>query len=218
MNPELDKLAKEYAETKDKNILPKIFKILKHILKKKASFVFYQQTFHEGKKLPKSKWFKNINGELIPTYEHNFRLVDTKQTELEDIEQELALEVIRLLKKYNPKQPFDEYFFGTLWKWIPKFTTKNKFLNYLKHNSMYIVDDAGNEKSLIDDIPQKESFSSGLLNFIDMFENLNENEIKIINLFQENGNIKQTEIARIIGVTKQRVKQILQGLKNKYIK
>jgi len=215
MNEELDKLAKEYSRTKDKTILPKIFKILKHILKKKASFVFYQQTFHEGRRLPKSKWFKNINGELIPTYEHNFRLSDTKQTELEDVEQELAKELIILLKKYNPTQPFEEYLYGTLWNWIPKFTTKNKFLNYLKHNSMYVVDDSGNEKSLIDDLPQE---SHEERNLVDNFENLTENEIKIINLFQENGNIKQTEIARIIGVTKQRVKQILQGLKNKYIK
>ena len=80
---------------------------------------------------------------------------------------------------------------------------------------MNVVDDEGKEKSLIDSIPQENS--SQELNFVDLFENLNENEIKIINLFQENGNIKQTEVASILGVTKQRVKQILNGLKKKYV-
>jgi len=212
MNPELDRLAKEYIETKDKTILVKIFKLLKHILKQKASFVYYQKTFHEGKL---TGHIKALDGKKTPVYEHNFRLVDTKQTELEDVEQELAIEVIRILKKYKPTESFETYLFAAIWNWTPKFARKNKFFNYLKFNSMNVVDDTGKEKSLIDDIPQEKSVADE--NFTDMFENLNENEIKIINLFQENGNIKQTEIARIIGVTKQRVKQILQGLKKKYV-
>jgi len=211
MNPELNKLAKEYSENKDKIVLTKIFAILKNLLKKKASFVFYARKFHEGKI---TGHIKTLEGKKIPVYKHNFKLCETGQTELADVQSELAIELIRILKKYKPEQDFETYLIGALWNWTPKFARKNKFFNYLKFNSMSVVDDEGKEKSLIDEIPQPESSDN---NFIDMFENLTENEIKVINLFQENGNIKQTEIARIIGVTKQRVKQILQGLKNKYI-
>lgn len=214
MNPELNKLAKEYSETKDKIVLTKIFAILKNLLKQKASFVFYKKTFHEGKI---TGYIKTLEGKKIPVYKHNFKLSETGQTELADVQSELAIEVIRILKKYKPEQDFETYLIGALWLWTPKFARKNKFFNYLKFNSMSVVDDSGKEKNLIDEIPQKEKFSSDLVNFIDMFENLNENEIKIINLYQENGNIKQTEVARIIGVTKQRIKQILQGLQKKYI-
>ena len=212
MNNELDKLAKEYIETKDKTILVKIFKLLKHILKQKASFVFYQKTFHEGKI---TGHIKSLDGKKIPVYEHNFRLVDTKQTELEDVEQELAIEVIRILKKYKPTESFETYLFAAIWNWTPKFARKNKFFNYLKFNTMNVIDDTGKEKSLIDDIPQE--ISAYEENFVDMFENLTENEIKIINLFQENGNIKQPEIARIIGITQQGVSFILKNLRKKYI-
>lgn len=212
MNEELNKLAREYRKNRDKVILTEIFSILKNVLKKKASFVFYSQTFHEGKI---TGHIKSLDGKKIPVYKYNFKLCETGQTELTDVQSELAIEIIRILNKYNPEQDFETYLFSALWNWSPRFARRNKFFKYLKNNSMYTVDNNGIEKSLIDDIPQAESLADE--NFTDMFENLTENEIKIINLFQENGNIKQTEIAKIIGVTKQRIKQILQGLKNKYV-
>ena len=211
MNPELDNLAKEYSKTGDREVLTKIFFILKDLLKSKASFVYYAKSFHEGNITGHIK----LNGKKIPVYKYNFKLSETGQTELADVQSELAIEIIRILKKYKPKQDFETYLFGALWNWTPKFARKNKFFNYLKFNSMNVIDESGKEKSLIDDIPQAESRIDE--NFTDMFENLNETEIKIINLFQENGNIKQTEIAKIIGVTKQRVKQILHGLQKKYV-
>jgi RNA polymerase sigma factor (sigma-70 family) len=211
MNEELNNLAKEYSKTGNREVLTKIFTILQNLLKKKASFVFYAKTFHEGKITGHIK----LNGKKIPVYKHNFKLSETGQTELADVQSELAIELIRILKKYKPEQDFETYLIGALWNWTPKFARKNKFFNYLKFNSMNVIDDTGKEKSLIDDIPQAKSMTDE--NFTDMFENLTENEIKIINLFQENGNIKQTEIAHILGVTKQRVKQILQGLQKKYV-
>jgi RNA polymerase sigma factor (sigma-70 family) len=212
VNKELDLLAKEYVKTKDKTILVKIFKLLKHILKSKADFVFYQKTFHEGKS---KGYIESLDGKKTPVYEHNFKLVDTKQTELEDVEQELALEVIRILNKYNPKQPFENYLFAAIWNWTPKFARKNKFFNYLKFNSMNVVDEDGNEKSLIDNIPQEVNFGCGDLT--EMFENLTENEKKIINLYQENNNISQSEIADSIGITQSGVSRLLAGLRKKYI-
>jgi RNA polymerase sigma factor (sigma-70 family) len=213
MNKELDVLAEEYIKTKDKNILDKIFKILKNLLKKKASFVFYNQTFHEGRIIR----YKTIQPEnkKIPIHEYNFKLSETGQTELKDVEQELALEVIRILNKYNPKQSFETYLISALWLWTPKFARKNKFFNYFKNNSMNVIDDNGNEKSLIDELPQETNHYNDKLE--ELFENLTETEKKIINLFQENSNINQSQIAGIIGITKQRVSFILKGLKKKYV-
>ena len=47
--------------------------------------------------------------------------------------------------------------------------------------------------------------------------NLTENEKKIINLYQENPQINQMEIAGILGITQQGVSFLLKGLKKKYI-
>lgn len=191
MNPELNKLAVEYSQTKNANLFPAIFKIIEPILKKKAEFVFYQKTFRG-----------------------HFKLVDMKQNTLDDVKQDLVVEVIKLLKKYKPEQSFSTYLISSLWKWTPKYTRKNKFFKYLKNKSMNIIGEDGEEKSLIDDIPQTSHFEG---NLVDLFENLTETEIKIVNLFQENNNINQSEIAGIVSLTQQRVSQIFQGLKKKYI-
>ncbi len=191
-NPVLEQLAKKYVETKDTNLFISIFKLLEPLLKKKASFIFYQKVFRG-----------------------NFKLVDMKQNYLEDVRQELNLEVINLLNKYNPKKSFGTYLVSSLWKWTPKFTRKNKFYKYLKNKSINAVDNDGTEFSILDNISQEEVSSD---NFIEIFENLTKTETKILNLYQENIHINQSEIAEIIGVTQQRIDQIISGLKKKYIK
>ena len=213
MNKELDLLAREYIKTKDKNILTKIFNILKYIIKKKAAYIYYVNIFHEGKIV--GHQIMQPQNKKVPIHEFTFKLSETGQVDLEDIEQELALEIIRILNKWNPKYPFDVYLFGALWKWLPKFARKNKFLKAFKIKSMNIIDDNGEEKSLIDNIPQEISKSEE--NLVDLFENLTENEKKIINLYQENPQINQMEIAGILGITQQGVSFLLKGLKKKYI-
>jgi RNA polymerase sigma factor (sigma-70 family) len=213
MNKELDLLAKEYVKNKDRNVLTKIFNILKYIIKKKAAYIYYVNIFHEGKIV--GHQIMQPQNKKVPIHEFTFKLSETGQVDLEDIEQELALEIIRILNKWNPKYPFDTYLFGALWQWLPKFARKNKFLKVFKLNSMNIIDENGEEKSLIDGIPATEIKNEE--NLIDLFENLTENEKKIIILYQENLNITQTEIAMALGITQSGVCRLLQGLKKKYI-
>jgi RNA polymerase sigma factor (sigma-70 family) len=127
----------------------------------------------------------------------------------------MCIEIMRIIKKYKCKKPFDNYLFASLWNWKPHFLNK-KFYNYLKNNSAEIIDEEGNEKSLIENIPQEEN-TTAELDFKEMFENLNETEKKVINLLTENNDIKQSEIAEIIGVTQQRISQIIDEIKKKYV-
>ncbi len=80
---------------------------------------------------------------------------------------------------------------------------------------MNVIGENGEDISLIDEIPQEEHYKG---NLVDMFKGLTENEIKIINLYQENSNISQSEIAKIVGITQSGVSHLLKGLQKKYVK
>jgi len=38
-----------------------------------------------------------------------------------DILQELWIEVMKIIQKYDPSKPFMNYFYSTLWRWRPSF-------------------------------------------------------------------------------------------------
>jgi len=191
----INELAIQYKKNPTKLLLDKIFFELRFIIKNKATFIYFQKKFKYG------------NRTLV--------LSETKQVDLQDVKQDMCIEIMRIIKKYDCKKPFDNYLFSSLWNWKPHFLNK-KFYNYLKNNSSEIVDEEGNEKSLIENIPQEESTTSEL-DFKEMFENLNETEKKVINLLTGNNNLKQSEIADIIGVKQSRISKILKGLKKKYV-
>jgi RNA polymerase sigma factor (sigma-70 family) len=161
---------------------------------------------------------KRLWGEILKIIDENLKkkvsLVFAKlkyyQIEKEDIKQELLILILQIIDNYDISKPFENYLFSSIKHWTPKLT-KDDTTDFKRQ---YKVNQDTGEETEIEAFGVVKNNEHDL---IDNFENLNENEIKIINLFQENGNIKQTEIAKIIGVTKQRVKQILQGLKNKYV-
>jgi RNA polymerase sigma factor (sigma-70 family) len=191
----INELAIQYKKNPTKQLLDKLFYELRFIIKNKATFIYYQKKYRYGKKT------------LV--------LSETNQTTMDDVKQDMCFEIMRIIKKYNCKKPFDNYLFASLWNWKPHFLNK-KFYNYLKNNPAEVIDEEGNEKSLIENIPQPETTTSEL-DFKEMFENLNETEKKVINLLIENNNLKQCEIAESIGVSQQRISQILEDIKKKYV-
>jgi RNA polymerase sigma factor (sigma-70 family) len=190
---ELNELIKQYKKTKDHQLLNQIFEVLKNIIKKKAEFLFYQKTFKFGK--------------------YEFKLVDTKQVELNDVKQELNLELLRMIKDWKGKQPFENYLFASLWNWRPKFV--NKSLIQETFNIHEIDED---EDSKIDNIPAEPEEIKEDINIDEMFSDLTEIEKKIIILLKDNPELNQSELADIIGVTQQRISELMTNIRKKYNK
>lgn len=189
----LDELAKEYSQNKNKIILNKLFKAIKTLLDKKANFIYYKKLFK----------YKN----------YTFTLHQIKEIELTDIKQDLSLEVLKLLNRYDSNQSFEKYLISSLWNYAPSFINK-KFCAFIENKSNSTIDADGNEINPVDAICHIDKENE--IETIDLFENLTDLEKKLINFMLEFPDLTQSEIAKKLEVTQQRVSQLLFELRKKY--
>jgi len=193
MKTNLNELVVEYKKTNNSKILEEIFIKLKRTIHEKAQYVFYHQKFQ-------AKNFK-------------FRLVDTKQVDLEDVEQELNLKILELINSFDVEKEFDKYLYGTLWIWKPRFVNSD-FIRNLKNVSSIETDDEGNEFSIIDGIavlPKQHEE----INVNDLFVDLTEQEKILLNILKENPEINQSELSEKIEVTQPRISQLYDSIRKK---
>lgn len=186
----LTELVREYKKTKSQALLNDIFSQLAQIIKEKATFIFYKQRF-------------NIKGTV-------FKLVDTQQIELEDVIQEINLEIVKLINKYDIKKKFEPYLYSTLWKFKPHFINQD-FVNQLKNVPSTMIDNEGNEKSILENIEVLPEVG----NYMELFENLTEIEKKVVKIYAENPTIKQRQLADTLGLTQQEVSKIMESIRKK---
>jgi len=186
----LTKLVLEYQKTKNNNTLTEIFILLDKIIKEKAKYVFFVQTF-------------KIN-------RNEFRLVDTKKIELDDVMQELNLEIIEWINKWKPIAPFSHYLNQCLQgnKWKPRFINAD-FIKNLNTQSIYKENDEGDEENLADNIPTQEPIK------IEFINPLTEKEQEVWELLQGNLNLSQEEIAKELDISQQTVSNIISSIKRK---
>jgi RNA polymerase sigma factor (sigma-70 family) len=193
----LDELALEYKKTKNKNLLNNLFILLQPMLKKKSEYIFYHKQFKCGNS--------------------SVRLCNTKKVELDDIIQELNLEVLRIIDNYDVSRPFKNYFFSTLWDWRPDFIRTGNFgkeINMVISENILATDENTN---FLDNMADPNSVqATDDTPIFQKFTDLTDQEKKVMNLLMKNNKINQSQIAKIIGVTQQRVGQIINKLKNKY--
>jgi RNA polymerase sigma factor (sigma-70 family) len=212
----LTKLATEYKKTKSEKVLNDIFKFLSLALKNKAKYVFYKQKFIKNKyetEVFDKETLKFKKEERVST----FRLCDTKKVELEDVEQELNLKVIELLDNYDNKLPFDNYLFGTLKYWRPDYIRKFNFIKDLDTiNESDYTDTKGNNNFV--NLPAPDPEDTELPDLSEMFGSLTKGEEKLLKLMIKFPYKNQQELADTVGVSQQRVCQILELLKKKYKK
>ena len=189
-NDKLTKLVVEYKKKKDINLLTEIFMLLDKIIKEKAKYVFFVQTF-------------KIN-------RNEFRLVDTKKIELDDVMQELNLEIIEWINKWKPIAPFSHYLNQCLQgnKWKPRFINAD-FIKNLNTQSIYKENDEGDEENLADNIPTQEPIK------IEFINPLTEKEQEVWELLQGNLNLSQEEIAKELDISQQTVSNIISSIKRK---
>ena len=190
---ELDQLVKQYKKKKDKKILDQIFKILYPTIVEKAKYVFFEQSFK----------YQGIE----------FRLVDTKQVELDDVIQQLSLEIIEWINDFKPKAPFSHYLNSRFEQqhWQPKFMDM-EFYKHFKTQSIYktVENDEGEEEvNIADNIPTPEEVK------IEFYPELTEIEQEVWDLMQGNLNLSQEEIAEELDISQKTVSNVIASIRKK---
>jgi RNA polymerase sigma factor (sigma-70 family) len=213
MNPQIQALVIEYKKTKQQSLINEIFKLLNTLLVKKAKNIFYHQKFPQH--TYKKRILDNETGEYVEKeFVECFRLCDIKKIDFEDVLQELRLEIFRIIENYDITRQFYTYLISSLWKWRPECIRTKQFAVELSDiGSGEMEDDELNNFENIGEetepIPEKQ-------NMMKNFEALTKQEKKLIKLKLSRPQLNQTQIAESLGVTQQRVSEILRNLRKKY--
>jgi len=220
----LTPLVKEYLKTKSSTLLTSIFKELEQPLLDKAKYAYYEQSFCSGEYNideynKKSKKFEP------KTKKAYIKLKNTHEVDFSDVLQSLRLHVLLLFSKWEQKVPFEHYLLSSLKYWKPHDIIKEAFkkeIRTLNNSELTTEDDStGIDRYCIIEPTQrdfqKEAEDKELVRqFERCFQGLTKSELKVINLLKNNPELKQSQVAEILNVKKQRVSQIYAGLRKKY--
>lgn len=195
----LTKLVRQYKKEKNSKILEEIFNLLNKQLNQKAKYIFYKQNFLiEGKKC---------------------KLKELHRIDFEDIEQELKLTVLELIKNYNPRKPFENYLNHTLKFWFPKVMRQKEKRNELAiKNESEIYDEETETGVKFDNFSAFEPKKEEPLNLSKMFGELTKKEKRLIKLLIKNPNQNQSQLADRLRVSQMEISRILGELRDKYKK
>ena len=198
----------EYKQTHSSKILNDIFKELNPIIEKKSKYIYFQKYF------PISLY--NKCSSCLNCKEHKcnichkctckkgtFNLHRNNLCDYEDVKQDLSMEILKLIEKFDITRDFDTYFYATLWNWKPSFLNKD-FIKTLVSESI------GNQPELID---KKKIYDFNIQELIAKLKNKIDRQI-IYNLLKDNG-LSQKELAIKLGLTKSSLDYRIKKIKNK---
>jgi len=211
----LNELAIEYKTTKNKETLNQIFVSLQKTIKEKTTHTFYKRKFVRAMidvEVMNDEGTKKIMKRLPQC----FTLYGTKLIELEDVEQELNLEILNIIERYDISRPFDKFLYSSIWLWQPNFVNKD-FINQLSNISLSTAEGEGQyNEELINNLSVMPQFDESF-DVRELFTNLTETEEKLLNILKNNSGLKQAQLVKIMGVTKQRISQLFKSIQKKYI-
>jgi RNA polymerase sigma factor (sigma-70 family) len=196
----IEELVKQYKKTKDRKISNQVFVLLDKILRDKAHYVYTKKNFSKN----------NSCGRGILTLKMLNRFDE------DDVLQELRIEVLQLIENYDTKKSFAGYFYSTLWSWTPKelFHATSLFSRISERSldASEIEEDKGWLKQLV---IQPEIFNK--IEIRDVFVGLTDEERAVVEIYLAIPEIKQVEVAEMLGITHQMVSLRLQTIKTKKI-
>ena len=214
----INELAIQYKNTNDRIILNEIFKLLYDSIQEKTKYIFYKHDFVKNRyqiKIWNSSQKKYKSEKRVNT----FKLCNSKKIEISDVEQELKLEILRIIRDYDVKLPFENYLNSSLINWRPSFIRKKNFMEVLSTiNESELINEEEEESPLNNLMSVDAQYPEEHTDILSQFGNLTKKEKILIQLISSHPEKNQTELAEIIGVTQQRIAQMKQILKNKYKK
>jgi RNA polymerase sigma factor (sigma-70 family) len=224
----LTDLVKEYKSTKNKIILDKIYSELKSTVKQKANFIYYAKYYPLNLYHPCKFCRTCTKLNNIPKNEHSivckdcdickcirgfFNLRKDNLCEYEDVENDIWLEILRTIAKFEITKDFNVYLFSNLWEFIPSFITKD-FVKSLSNKSLTQTDEEGNDTQI--DIPEDNEETKSKPSLQEILKVCKtEIERKVCELYLENPNLSQTEIAEKLGTYQRDISRIINKLRKR---
>jgi len=225
----LTNLVIQYKRSKDKQIMDKICAELKLTIQQKAKFIYFAKWYPLNLYHP-CKYCRNCNKlNNVPKAEHNticrdcevcrcvkgfFNLKKDGLCEYQDVENDIWLEVLRVIENFDITKDFNVYVFSCLWEFIPTFITKN-FVKSLLNKPLTKIDDEGNETELeISNEPKEKSKLN--ISIEEIFSIcVDDFEKKILKLILKNKKVNRTKIAKELGVSPQYISLKLKDLRKR---
>jgi RNA polymerase sigma factor (sigma-70 family) len=235
-NVQVELLVKQYKQTSDKAILDKIFAELKLLIHKKAKYIFERKYFpialyHLCKRCRKCTKGKELADEQkkkvcceicddCTCVKGYFNLRQDNLCEYQDVENDLWVEILRIIKDYDITKDFSTYLISSIYEWRPSFLTKD-FVDSLRNTSLTRTNEEGLEEEVdIADNDTKNQLLSRLTlrEIASVIFKLNRNEIehKIVHMLFRDNSLTQTEIAEQLCVSQQYISEVIHLLQKKF--
>jgi RNA polymerase sigma factor (sigma-70 family) len=203
----INELVIQYQKTKDKNILNEIFKELESTIDDIAKKTFYRKEFI--KRIYNVEIYDKKKEKLITKQKKDyFKICDTRKLTIKDIKQELYIFILELINKCKSNKPFENYLYSSISKWIPSFINE-EFIKNLDTQSIYKINEEGEEINLVDEIPSQEEPE------IEFKQDLTDFEQKVWDLKINNLNLSQEEIAKELDVDQATISRAFADIKKK---
>jgi len=145
-----EKLIKQYKQTKDKKTFDNIFILLKPVVITKAKYIYHKKFYpfslynrcYNCRQCKETNKLICENCEKCTCVKGTFNLKRNNLCEYSDIENDLYLDILRMIETYDINKNWNTYFYASLWNWQPTFLTK-EFLHSLLNKPFY-----NNEKNI----------------------------------------------------------------------
>jgi RNA polymerase sigma factor (sigma-70 family) len=156
--------------------------------------------------------YKLINKDIEKRVELIYRKLKYYKIDKVDIKQELYIKILSIIDRYNPKEPFENYFYSCLKYWKPRLTKDD----IMKFESLYKIDNETGEEKEIDITEITKETNNFNLTLEDIYRICKkESERKICKLYLINPNITEEEIGKELKMTKQNISLILNKLRKR---
>jgi len=223
MDNKVELLVKEYKKTKNKLLFDNIFRELIPLVRKKVKFVF------ERKRYPFSLYHQckhcrvcDVEDRVIcenclkcECEKGTFNLRQANLCDYEDVENDLWLEIIRIIEHYDVTRNFNTYLYACVFDYRPSFLTKD-FIKSIKHRSLTHVNEEGEEVER--DIPdvRETNTVNHTLSMSEIFSVCKtDREREVLAKLLKNNEMSQEEIASEIGIGQQAVGKIISKLRTR---
>jgi len=187
----IDNLAKQYKQTGVIAIRDTLFNEILPIIKEKAKYVY---------------WYK-----AYKLYDRVCQVRNLYNITEEDILQDLCLDALTWIEKFNGTTSFSKYLFASLWNWKPKYINKEAYVGI---NTVECKGLTSEEKDNFMDSIANEIQLDLRIGVGSLMENVKcPNEKAILKMLYINPDISKNDMAKVLGVSKGRVSQIFANMK-----
>jgi len=218
---DIENKIKLYKEIKDKKLLEEIFVYFRPLIRKKAKYI-YERKWYPLSLYHKCKFCRQCiiedktecktcdKCECIKGF---FNLRSYNLCDYMDVEQDLILEILRIIENYDISKSFYTYLYSCMFDWTPSFLTKD-FIKSITHKPF----NKENNEGELEELPILDTKEEDFLENIDMKDfiiSCSDLEKKYIRILLKEKGLKKVEIAKRFGISSARISQISKELEKK---